>query len=278
MVNEGRMLSGGHWWTSWRSGPKWSGRKERGPMSPPGQPLRIQRRLDLLDNCDPLDHRDPQDSREPGLLTLSFTLPWAILLPRPIPPLGIASSVPSSGLPSTGLPASGLPSSGLPCSGLPSCGLPSPGVPCSALPSSGLPYSGLPYSGVPWSGLPSSGLPYFGLPYSGLPYSSLPYSGLPYSGLPYSGLPYSGLPSTHGRQPGWIVWCRVAGCGWSNPNGKMGGTKSADQAPPSNVCHQLWQILQWWPGYSLDSAFPVVTWDYSRATVAQSESIGPAWC
>ena len=238
MVNEGRMLSGGHWWTSWRSGPKWSGRKERGPMSPPGQPLRIQRRLDLLDNCDPLDHRDPQDSREPGLLTLSFTLPWAILLPRPIPPLGIASSVPSSGLPSTGLPASGLPSSGLPCSGLPSCGLPSPGVPCSALPS----------------------------------------SGLPYSGLPYSGLPYSGLPSTHGRQPGWIVWCRVAGCGWSNPNGKMGGTKSADQAPPSNVCHQLWQILQWWPGYSLDSAFPVVTWDYSRATVAQSESIGPAWC
>ena len=39
MVNAERMLSGGNWCTSWRSGPQRASRKERGPMTPQGQPL-----------------------------------------------------------------------------------------------------------------------------------------------------------------------------------------------------------------------------------------------
>jgi len=81
MVNAGRMLSGGHWYTSWRSGPKRATRKESGPMTTPGQPLRIQWPLDLLDNWnsldnwDPLDNRDPFDTWNPWLLSLPFALP-----------------------------------------------------------------------------------------------------------------------------------------------------------------------------------------------------------
>jgi len=80
MVNAGRMLSGGHWCTSWRSGPKRAGRKGGGTITPPGQPWRTQRPLAILDNrdsfdnWDPVDIRDTLDNRNPWHLTLPYTL------------------------------------------------------------------------------------------------------------------------------------------------------------------------------------------------------------
>jgi len=96
MVNAGRMLSGWHWRTTWRSGPTRESRKGRWPMTPPGQPWRNQQPLVLLDgrnnldNRNPLDNRDSLDNWNPWLLTVPFAIPPLILLPRPIQLLGFA--------------------------------------------------------------------------------------------------------------------------------------------------------------------------------------------
>jgi len=90
MVYMWRVLSGVHWCTSCRSGPKRGIRKETGPMTPLSQHLRNHHPLDHLEYRDPLDNQDPLDNSDPvnnwesWLLTIAFVFPLSILLPRQI--------------------------------------------------------------------------------------------------------------------------------------------------------------------------------------------------
>lgn len=78
------------WWGLMHSLEEWAttaSRKDRGPMTPPGQPLRNQLPLDnlgnwgLLDNSNPLDSWNLQNMNS-SYLTHLFALLWTIVLWR----------------------------------------------------------------------------------------------------------------------------------------------------------------------------------------------------
>jgi len=68
-VYAGRMLSGGHCCTSWRSGKERTSRHQIGPMTPRDQALKSQWPQDLLDNRDPVDNQDGLVNQNVLLLT-----------------------------------------------------------------------------------------------------------------------------------------------------------------------------------------------------------------